>query len=692
MVPDAVNTPVPTTPINGITSPSMVNLGNVGGDGQQVGDRGALQHLSGSSGVPGASIRYLRSGGLEQAERSLGLADRLTQRELVDQIRLTSTPLAAIPQQVAVPVSDGHSEGRSYISDYLRGAVALDSHGADTKRITATAQLPIPDAVQYAGEDDSRPVSAWVRSFSQVVRIYRLDAETCWSFLIRAVDAGVLSDIFDFLKRSMALEVDIVTKLSMTERFMIEKYQATEDPVRWRDCFDGLKQGSAGRITSYHKRVKKMVSAGRCIDINLSESEILKRFIDGLRSDYKKVVNPTHAHHRSLETLAKDLSYWEDRNYGIRPDPLEKSNDKVKVIDSSGVEQLLSILANGNGQSSATSSRDSRQCYFCHKFGHIKRDCPARFQWLVRKGLISPEENGQKNDSTANGQSCAPSSTTSNAGNGSCTSSTPNGSNSQATSNRKFGKIATLRDADDEIRRLNEINSGDPSIDAILRQSGPGARVQNGTDPPRHRGSSAELVKQRTVREALKRSSEAHALWVRTAIEADDLEEKERVGSFERSQQRKERRERSLERVKARVADGRCHKAETDNELRKKKRIRAEVKKLRVSGNAKREGEMFHRYMALATCLASSEELTVSQVNLTMDCLEAAGMWCPDVKSADQARRKRSSLLDATEASAARASLTKRETTKGPQSAHRGSAEEQGHLIGTDQSEQTNVR
>ncbi|KAF4651476.1 hypothetical protein FOL47_000372 [Perkinsus chesapeaki] len=59
---------------------------------------------------------------------------------------------------------------------------------------------------------------------------------------------------------------------------------------------------------------------------------------------------------------------------------------------------------------------------------------------------------------------------------------------------------------------------------------------------------SAELVKQRKVREALKRSSEAHALWVRTAIEADDLEEKERVGWFERSQQRKERRERSLER------------------------------------------------------------------------------------------------------------------------------------------------
>ncbi|KAF4652870.1 hypothetical protein FOL47_010810, partial [Perkinsus chesapeaki] len=361
MVPDAVNTPVPTTPINGITSPSSVNLGNVGSDGQQlVGNKLEIE----------ASIRYLRTEDLEQAERSLGLADRLTRRELVDQIRLASTPPAAIPQQVAAPISDGHSEGRSYISDYLRGAVALDSHGADTKRITATAQLPIPDAVQYAGEDDSRPVSAW---------------------------PGVLSDIFDFLERSMAPKVDIVTKLSMTKRFMIEKYQATDDPVRWRERFDGLKQGSAERITSYHKRVKKMVSAGRCIDINLSESEILKRFIDGLRGDYKKVVK-TYAHYRSVEALAKDLSYSEDRNYGIRPDPLEKSNDNLSLI---------------------------------------------RSRLLIAQGLSSFY---------------------------------PYWRMGMATSNPKFEKIATLRYADDEIIRLNEITSGDPTIDVILRQSGPGAR------------------------------------------------------------------------------------------------------------------------------------------------------------------------------------------------------------------------
>ncbi|KAF4646948.1 hypothetical protein FOZ61_004894, partial [Perkinsus olseni] len=179
-------------------------------------------------------------------------------------------------------------------------------------------------------------------------RIYRLDAETCWSFLIRAVDAGVLSDIFDYLEQSMALGLGTITRLTMTERFMSEKYRSTDDPVRWRERLDTIKQGSTERITSYHKRVKKMVSAGKCIDVNLSESEILRRFIDGLRADYKKVVNQTYAHYRSLETLARDLGFWEDRNYGIRQDPSEKTNDRVKVIENqNGSETLLSISTAG---------------------------------------------------------------------------------------------------------------------------------------------------------------------------------------------------------------------------------------------------------------------------------------------------------------------------------------------------------
>lgn len=40
-------------------------------------------------------------------------------------------------------------------------------------------------------------------------------------------------------------------------------------------------------------------------------------------------------------------------------------------------------------------------------------------------------------------------------------------------------------------------------------------------------------------------------LWVRMALEADAMEEKERAGWIQRSQMRKEKRERSEERVKA---------------------------------------------------------------------------------------------------------------------------------------------
>ncbi|KAF4660419.1 hypothetical protein FOZ61_004015 [Perkinsus olseni] len=210
---------------------------------------------------------------------------------------------------------------------------------------------------------------------------------------------------------------------------------------------------------------------------------------------------------------------------------------------------------------------------------------------------------------------------------------------------------------------------------------------------------SAELVKQQKLKEALKRSSEVHTMWVRMALEADDLEEKERVGWFERSQLRKERRVRSRERVQAKLAEVRTIKEETSNDLKRtkyerdkmlaEKRVHAEVEKLRVDTHAKKEAEIkrsfaqytvrlrkrllpiackfnmdkgliLHRYMALATCLASSRAVTLPQLNSAADCLQSAGLWCPriqstiEAKSVEKARRRRSSLLDPTEASAAR--------------------------------------
>ncbi|KAF4681331.1 hypothetical protein FOZ62_024267 [Perkinsus olseni] len=211
---------------------------------------------------------------------------------------------------------------------------------------------------------------------------------------------------------------------------------------------------------------------------------------------------------------------------------------------------------------------------------------------------------------------------------------------------------------------------------------------------------SAELVKQQKLKEALKRSSEVHTMWVRMALEADDLEGKERVGWFQRSQLRKERRVRSQERVQAKLAEVRTIKEETSNDLKRtkyerekmlaEKRVHAEVEKLRVDYHAKKEAEIkrsfaqyavrlrkrllpiacrlnmdkgliLHRYMALATCLASSRTVTLPQLNSAADCLQSAGLWCPRIqstievaKSAEKMPRRRSSLLDPTEASAAR--------------------------------------
>ncbi|EER02908.1 hypothetical protein Pmar_PMAR000900 [Perkinsus marinus ATCC 50983] len=183
------------------------------------------------------------------------------------------------------------------------------------------------------------------------------------------------------------------------------------------------------------------------------------------------------------------------------------------------------------------------------------------------------------------------------------------------------------------------------------------------------------------------------------ALEADAMEEKERAGWIQRSQMRKEKRERSEERVKAKIAEVRSIKAENSIDLKKlqyergkflaEKRVRAEVEKFRVDVHAKKEteikrfftqytirlrkrllpiacrfsldkGAMLHRYMALATCLASSRALDVSHFQSAVSCLQAAGIWCPRVQalmemdSAERAERRRSSLQNPTAASAAR--------------------------------------
>ncbi|EER18871.1 gag/pol/env polyprotein, putative [Perkinsus marinus ATCC 50983] len=470
MVPDAVNTPVPTTPVYA----DLPNLRDVASD--------ALHRLAVLLGVPEDSVRFLKSVDFEEAERSMSLADRLLFRQLVEQAGVNPVP-------VTQATSEGHSDGRSYISDYLREAVVTDRSGTDTKRISATAQLPIPDGIKYAGEDDIRPVSAWVRSFSQVVRIYRLDADTCWSFLIRAVDASVLSDIFDFLEESSALGLGTVTRLSMTERFLGDKYRITDDPVRWRERFDSVKQGPSERVTTYYKRVKKMVSAGRCIDVNLSESEVLKRFIEGLRADYKKVVNQTYAHYRSLEILARDLSYWEDRNYGIRMDQTEKSNDKVKTVDQNVPESVLSISTTTGTEVDATPSKDTRQCYFCHKFGHLKRNCPARYQWLARKGLVR-ESSGEVPKATTTPivqTEALPVSTVESTSKVQASPPVVQSISPKMVSAPTYEKVAMVRDVDDdEISRLDGGVLHDPVVSIILRQDmskdstvrSPGARVK----------------------------------------------------------------------------------------------------------------------------------------------------------------------------------------------------------------------
>lgn len=58
----------------------------------------------------------------------------------------------------------------------------------------------------------------------------------------------------------------------------------------------------------------------------------------------------------------------------------EKSNDKVEIVDQNVLESVLSTSSTSGPDAYETPSKDTRQCYSRHKFGHLPRNCPARNQ------------------------------------------------------------------------------------------------------------------------------------------------------------------------------------------------------------------------------------------------------------------------------------------------------------------------
>ncbi|KAF4711647.1 hypothetical protein FOZ63_018619, partial [Perkinsus olseni] len=163
------------------------------------------------------------------------------------------------------------------------------------------------------------------------------------------------------------------------------------------------------------------------------------------------------------------------------------TNDRIKVIENqNGPETLLSISTAGAGQEVAQ-SKETRQCYFCHRFGHLERNCPARYQWLARKGLLSKDPIGQAvTAATAIIQSDTPTSVVGpTSGTPSSSTSGPSTSSSTVVGTPSFEKVAMLRDADDGIIRLSGGVRNDPVIDIVVRQlpkgdvpRTPGARVR----------------------------------------------------------------------------------------------------------------------------------------------------------------------------------------------------------------------
>ncbi|KAF4690011.1 hypothetical protein FOZ60_000764 [Perkinsus olseni] len=103
-------------------------------------------------------------------------------------------------------------------------------------------------------------------------------------------------------------------RLQHAEMFLKGAYSITDDTVRYRQRLAQVKQKSNELIGEYIGRLRECLAEGRCLGINISNDELLDKFVRGLRQNYQKAVKTIYAHIRDTNELCSVLTLWEASN------------------------------------------------------------------------------------------------------------------------------------------------------------------------------------------------------------------------------------------------------------------------------------------------------------------------------------------------------------------------------------------
>ncbi|KAF4648740.1 hypothetical protein FOL46_002556, partial [Perkinsus olseni] len=285
------------------------------------------------------------------------------------------------------------------------------SSGADDsvsiKSVGMVSTLPIPGGGQcFNGRSDSRSVSYFLREWLQMCRLYGLSTANCWRYLLRCISAGVRSELMDSLEdKGFLVSASVEQRLQHAEMFLKGAYSITDDTVRYRQRLAQVKQKSNELIGEYIGRLRECLAEGRCLGINISNDELLDKFVRGLRQNYQKAVKTIYAHIRDTNELCSVLTLWEASNGE------NATVNSLSVDDDSVNAEAPQVLQAAQAQGSSQRGKAPMRCWHCNMVGHMKRDCElwkakVRFQTaqtaLVNTGkpvssppVSAPQPQGQ---------------------------------------------------------------------------------------------------------------------------------------------------------------------------------------------------------------------------------------------------------------------------------------------------------
>lgn len=184
----------------------------------------------------------------------------------------------------------------------------------------------------------------------------------------------VSDDIYRSIKRQA--EADNATWNSIKSVLKSLFGKVVDKSAILRD-FHSRMQGSTEPVQTYLIALRTIESD---LDPALPAADFLSKFISGLRADTRRAVKIQQA---NLDTVDKVLEFVREIEAEPRPGPLATLPPVTPVTvppaqppTSSQSPSVQAVKARGqSAKSSKSASKVTGKCHYCHKPGHLQRDC-----------------------------------------------------------------------------------------------------------------------------------------------------------------------------------------------------------------------------------------------------------------------------------------------------------------------------